>query len=267
LSPGFLARLPADDQAVARDNRLETHLSLNFGFNLFFLAAAYGLTDSIDVSLALSINQAHMQANAKAVITDPNGDQGAFFTVNQRGVVIGGTGECATDFRCAVDQFDDSAVGTGGVYLRGKWNFANTRYVDVAGVAVLTVPTGNADELLGFHAPTFTPTLVMSKTFGRLSPHVNAGYSFRSNDDVSQSQWIAGADARAFDGLTLALDFLGFHDDDRDDINDDVYQSSVAFKLNPIGNIVIGAGFQFPLNRAGLRADVIYTGALEYTFD
>lgn len=267
LSPGFLASLPPDDRARASDNQLETQLDLNFGFNLFFLSAAYGVTDTIDVSLALSINQAHMSATASAFITDPQGNEGAFFTVNQKGAVIGGSGRCDTDFRCAVDQFDASAVGTGDLFLRAKWHFFDTRYVDFAAVGILTLPTGNADELLGFHDPTFTPILVMSKTFGRVSPHVNLGYSFRSGEDVSQAQWIAGADARAFDWLTLAADFLGFHDDNRDDINDDVFQSSVAFKVNPYGNFVLGAGFQFPLNRDGLRADVIYTGQIEYTFD
>jgi len=70
----------------------------------------------------------------------------------------------------------------------------------------------------------------------------------------------------AFKWLTLASDFLGFHDDKRDGINDDVLQSAVGFKINPIGDAVIGATFQFPLNRDGLRADVIYTGQIEYAF-
>ena len=267
LSPGFLATLPPADQARASDNLLETQLALTFGFDLFFLTAAYGITDTIDVSLALSINQARMNASATAFITDPNEDGGAFFTAQQKGAVVGGTGRCSVAFRCATDQFDDSAVGTGDLFLRGKWNFVNTKYVDFAAVGILTLPTGNADELLGFHDPTFTPVLIASKTFWRISPHVNLGYSFRSGEDVSQAQWIAGGDFRAFDWLTLAVEFLGFHDDNRDDINDDVYQSSVAFKVNPYDNLVLGAGFQFPLNRDGLRADVIYTGQVEYTFD
>ena len=112
----------------------------------------------------------------------------------------------------------------------------------------------------------FTPWIIVSKSFGRISPHLNVGYSFRSGKDVSQADWIAGADFLACKWLTLNADFLGFHDDRRDGINDNVLQSALGFKINPIGRLVIGGAFQLPLNRDGLRADVIYTGQIAYTF-
>ena len=59
-------------------------------------------------------------------------------------------------------------------------------------------PPATPTSYLGFHDPTFTPWLIASKTFGRVSPHLNLGYSFRSSQDVSQAQWIAGADVRTF---------------------------------------------------------------------
>jgi len=127
---------------------------------------------------------------------------------------------------------------------------------------VLTLPTGNADNLLGFHDPTFTPWIIASKTFWRFAPHVNVGYAIRSDTDVSQFQWIAGADFLTTRWLTLVSDFLGYYDH----VNGDVVQSSVGFRVNPIGGLVLSAGFQFPVNRDGLRADVIYTGQVEYNF-
>src|SRR5690606_19695253 len=101
---------------------------------------------------------------------------------------------------------------------------------------------------------------------GRFSPHVNLGYAMRTGRDVSQFQWIIGADARTTSWLTLGADFLGYHDDKRDGSNDDVIQSALGARINPFGQFVFGAGFQFPLNRDGLRADVTYTGQIEYTF-
>ena len=49
---------------------------MSFTFDLFYLSAAYGLTDTIDVSLALAINHAHMQGNATAMTLDPDGNGG-----------------------------------------------------------------------------------------------------------------------------------------------------------------------------------------------
>jgi hypothetical protein len=268
FTSGFLALLPPPDRLLASNSLLNTSLDFHFSLDMIFLAAAYGLTDSIDVSMALSINHASMRGQALAFMRpkDPTKPSLGYFTVQQQGVIVGGSGSCTTDFTCAQDSFDGDAWGTGDLYLRGKWRFLETAYADLATVSVLTLPTGNADNYLGYHGPTFTPWLVASKAFGRISPHVNLGYAFRDAQDVSQAQWVAGTDVRALNWLTLAADFLGYHDDKRDSINDDVVQSALTFKVNPFDQFVIGGTVQFPLNRDGLRADVIYTAQIEYTF-
>jgi hypothetical protein len=259
FSESFLKQLPLADQMRAQDNVLRTNLSFGFGFDLLFFTAAYGVTDSLDVSMALSVNLARMRAAAVATIDDPSGNGGAFFTVNQKGVD-------KANFLSARDGFSASAFGTGDLFLRSKWHVYDTEFADFAVAGVLTLPTGNADDFLGFYDPTFTPWLIASKTFGRVSPHLNLGYAFRSGRDVSQAEWIAGADLRTYNWLTLAADFLGYHDDKRDGINDDVLQSAIGVKLNPFGQVIFAGNLQFPLNRDGLRADVIYTGQMEYTF-
>jgi len=268
LTPGFVARLPVEAERLrVDDDRLVTQLALDFSFDSVFVSAGYGVTDTIDVGLALSINRAAMQGSATAQIRDPDGDGAAFFIVDQPGAIVGGSGPiCGTDFRCATDSFEDSAVGTGDVFLRAKWHAYHWRAADLGLASVLTLPTGNADELLGFHDPTFTPWLIGSATVGRVSPHANLGYSVRSSADVSQAIWIAGADLRTFNWMALATDFLGFHDTDRDQINDDVYQVAMGAKVNVFGRAVIAGNVQLPLNGDGLRADVIYTVQAEHTF-
>ena len=82
---------------------------------------------------------------------------------------------------------------------------------------------------------------------------------------MSQAQWIAGADVQAFTWLTLAGDFLGCHDEGGG-LNDNVVQSAISWRVNPIGQLVLGGAVQFPLNRDGLRADVLYTMQAEQTF-
>jgi hypothetical protein len=267
LSSEFLAGLPPGDQAAFGDDLILTTLDMSFRLDLLYLSAAYGLTDTIDVSFALAINHIEMRGDAFARVVDVEGNGNVFFGTDQVGVITSSPDpDCSQGFVCVSDSFDESATGTGDIFLRGKWNFARTDWVDVAAAAVLTIPTGNADDLLGFRDPTFTPWLIASTNLGPVSPHANLGYAFRSGKDVSQLQWILGADARATNWLTVGFDFLGYHDDKRDGSNDDVIQSALGIKINPIDQFVIGAGFQFPLNRDGLRADVVYTGQIEYTF-
>jgi hypothetical protein len=64
----------------------------------------------------------------------------------------------------------------------------------------------------------------------------------------------------------VAVDFLGFHDDRRDGINDDIFQSAFGIKWNPFGQLVASANVQIPLNGAGLRADWIPSFQLEFVY-
>ncbi len=270
FSQEYFDDLPPGDKERYGDDIIRTQLALQFRYELMYLSAGYGLTDNIDVSLALAINRASMKGHAMAMTLDPADNANtdvAVFTADQTGAILDGTGPvCSQGIRCAADSFDESAAGTGDVYLRVKWHVVDTWLADIALAQVLTLPTGNADNFLGFNDPTYTPWFIASKTLGRFSPHVNLGYSFRSSEDVSQAQWIVGGDARATNWLTLSADFLGYHDDNRDGVNDDVIQSAVGFKLNPWGGLVLTGAFQFPLNSDGIRADVIYTGQVEYNF-
>ena len=43
-------------------------------------------------------------------------------------------------------------------------------------------------------------------------------------------------------------------------------ESSVGFKVYPLPRLVVSGILQFTVNNDGLRADVIYTGQIEYTF-
>jgi hypothetical protein len=256
---------------VPADDFIQSQLNMGLSFDTFFFTGAFGITDNIDVSLALSISEARMHATVVSLIQKPSGQTGQSFFLEQNNRLVAKSGQICgfpqSPFaKCATDGFSDSAFGTGDLFLRSKWHFYDTEYADFALAGVLTLPTGNADDFLGFNDPTFTPWLIASKDFGRVSPHVNLGYAFRSGADVSQAECIAGADLRATKWLTLAADFLGYFDDKRDGINDNIMQSALGFKVNPFGKFVIGGTFQLPLNRDGIRADVIYSGQIEYTY-
>ena len=249
------------------DDVISTHLDLGLSLNVFTLFATYGVTDTIDVGMALPLAWVSMSTAAVATVRDPRGDSGGPFTLN-RLQLIGSTVD-ANNNQVAKDGFDSSSFGPSDLYLRAKWHFFDSRYVDAAGVFTLTLPTGGADDFRGFNDPTGTPVLVLSKNLPFVSPHVNIGYAIRSEQDISQFVWAAGVDLRLFPWLTGIVDFLGFNDTVRaSDLGPDqnVYQYSLGVKLNPWRDLIWAVNFQMPLNQEGLRANVIYTTQLQYTF-
>ena len=50
------------------------------------------------------------------------------------------------------------------------------------------------------------------------------------------------------------------------DTRDDIVNGSFGFKLVPAKSVTVVLNSLFPLNRGGLRADLIYTAGIEYTF-
>ncbi len=169
VSPDQLSGLPPSDQVKFGNDQMRTRLNLGLSYDLLFLTAAFGVTDTIDASMALSINHAHMNGSAVTTIDNPDGTPGnSFFALNAQGQLDAPSGQLCTGAllpKCATDGFSESAWGTGDLFLRGKWHFYDTQYADLAAVATLTLPTGNANNLLGFYDPTFTPLLVALQEF------------------------------------------------------------------------------------------------------
>ena len=262
-----LVARPGNNLPGIADDQIDTSLDLGLSLNVLSLFATYGVTDALDVGIALPLVWIDMSTSAVASVSDPRGDSGAPFTLN-RLQLIGDTVD-PTNNQVARDGFDSSSFGPSDLYLRAKYRFLESRYVDAAGVLTVTLPTGGADDFRGFQDPTGTPLLVLSKNLPFFSPHVNLGYAIRSADDISQFVWSTGADLRLFPWLTGIVDFLGFNDTVRaGDLgpNQNVYQYSLGVKLNPWRDLIWAVNFQMPLNQDGLRADVIYTTQLQYTF-
>jgi len=262
-----LVTQPGNSLPGIADDIIDTSLDLGLSLNVLSFFATYGVTDRLDVGIALPLVWVHMSTAAVARVSDPRGDSGPPFALNRLQLI--GTTVSATNDQVATDGFDSTSFGPSDLYLRAKYRFYESEYVDAAGVLTVTLPTGGADDFRGFEDPTGTPLLVLSKNLPFLSPHVNLGYAIRSSQDISQFVWGAGADLTLFPWLTGIVDFIGFNDTVRaSDLGPDqnIYQYSLGVKVNPWRDLIWAVNFQMPLNRDGLRADVIYTTQLQYTF-
>jgi hypothetical protein len=170
----------------------------------------------------------------------------------------------------------------------------NLRSTQTTGFAMLMdgrFPTGSSKDELGSGSFAGRAVAVFTGSYGDFSPHANVGYLYRAgkrqNDAVLGT---GGFDYRMAERVTLAADLVSelqvgdskltlpepVHYDapfnrtvrvtDIPDTRDDIVNGSFGFKLVPGKNVTIVLNSLFPLNRGGLRADLIYTAGVEYTF-
>ena len=188
--------LDADKRAqltVARMTRAEKQ-TLVFAF-----FATYGLTRYWDVGIVLPIVHLHMRADAEATIVRNS-------SVSQQVHNFGPQ----SDSPRSTGGGDETGIGD--VILRTKYNFLRDRpgLPDLAIVGDIKLPTGDEDDLLGTGDTNFRALLVVSRTFGLLTPHVNFGYEWTTGgSEQNNVRYVAGFDARVLPSLTLSTDVIG----------------------------------------------------------
>ena len=133
--------------------------------------------------------------------------------------------------------------------------------MDFSVLGQVTLATGDEDDLLGTGETKYRAMLIASKTFGRVTPHVNVAYEVAdSNSKLENLTYAVGFDTRITNRLTAAVDVLGRNNPHVDEIGNNVVDIAFAVKFNPFSNYnaPINAFVSVPLNDDGLRADAIW---------
>jgi hypothetical protein len=132
---------------------------------------------------------------------------------------------------------------------------------------------------------------VFTSRFGAFSPHANLGYLYRGGDNRTDAVLATvGFDHLLGRRVTLAADLINELQvgDPRLSIprpveyeapfartvrptsiperRDDYINGSFGFKIVPADGLTALVNALFPLNRGGLRPDIIYTAGIEYSF-
>ncbi len=181
----------------------------------------YGLTDRIDISMAIPIENVRMGAFSTATIVDnSHSNVHSFPIVNGCGSTSGGV-----IVPCLVNSFTNvrSVSGIGDITFRVKahaWESENERAGLAIGVDVRT-PTGDALNFLGAGTYGVRPFVVWSYRW-RIAPHWSVGYQMNGDSllagDISTGKKVrlpgaltysGGADFWLTKWLTGAFDLLG----------------------------------------------------------
>jgi hypothetical protein len=271
-----LLGVPAlENESIDLDLALDVRLTVT-GF-LF----TYGLTDRIDVGIALPLVSVSLDGSSNAQITPFGPPPAVHF--------FGGTPE--DPILTASRSISGSTTGLGDVDARVKVNLRQAEPLSVSVLGDVRFPTGSENNLLGSGAFAVRGLAIFSARFGDFTPHANLGYLYRGGQfETDAVLATVGFDQLMAPWATLAIDVISqlqvgdsplqvpgpvqieapYHrtivptviPDERDDVVD----GSLGLKLTAAQGLTVVGNGAWSLNRGGLRPDVIWTAGLEYNF-
>lgn len=263
---------------------MQFRLNLDLDVAVTNFYATYGLTDRLDVGVVVPLVSTHLHGTSFAEVIPFGGPTATHFFA----------GTPADPVLSASRDVSGSAFGLGDVAVRSKLKIHESDRSRVALLGEARFATGASDDLLGAGVFSGRGLAVISGVVGNFSPHVNVGYAFhaRTNDLPWNDAVLATA---GFDDLiaprvTLAVDLVSelqvgqsklhlpgpvtfdapFHrviqPTTIPDERDDVVNGSLGGKYQlPNGFTVVG-NVLVPLDRGGMRPNLMFTTALEFNF-
>lgn len=266
---------------VLENDAMDFHLSMDLAVRVTSMYVTYGITDRFDLGFVVPIVQADFRGESDAQILPFGGTTAAHYFA----------GAPDNPVLSAHRQSLGSAAGLGDVALRAKLNLRQTADASFALLVDGRFPTGSQKDLLGSGKFAGRALVILNSRFGDFSPHINAGYlhhaGAQQNDAVLGT---IGFDHRMADSFTLAADLVTelqvgdsnlplpglvtydvpfrrtLNPTNIPAIRDDIVNGSFGFKLTPARNTTVVLNSLFPLNRGGLRPNLVYTAGIEHTF-
>ena len=247
--------------------------------NLF---ATYGVTDRLDIGVAVPINRVDVQATLSARV--------GFTSIGVQDIDPITTSQSGTE------------SGIGDVVIRAKYNMLNGRTWGIAESVDVRLPTGDELNLLGVAGSQVKLTFIASSRLGELSPHANLAYTISGtsaagadpNTYVSappeEINYAAGADLALGLRTTVAADVVGrilrkagtmtWAPANFDGSQFPEYQQfdftagrdlhlllgSAGLKVNLFKNMLFTANVLFPLTKNGLTDRLTWMAGVDYSF-
>ena len=260
---------------------IDLRLALDLDMTVTSFFVTFGLLDRVDIGVVLPIVSTSLSGTSNAQIVPFGGTTAQHF--------FGGT---PANPELSTSRFvAGSATGVGDLATRVKVNLMRSERTSFSVLADVRFPTGSADDLLGSGHLAARGLGILSARFGAFSPHANIGYLFRSGSsqnsavlttvgfDHVMAPWAAiavdlvselqvGESKLRLPGpVTYDLPFRRTIDvTNLPNERDDLINGSFGFKFTTHAGITLVANTLFPLNRGGLRPNVLWTAGLEYNF-
>jgi hypothetical protein len=191
---------------------IEAALDLKATTDTVALFANYGVTDRLDVGVAVPITRVDLEANVRATILRLSTATSALIHTFVDG----------RDVTESVFTSSGTATGLGDVVLRAKYNVLDVSTpASLAFALDLRLPTGKEEDLLGLGTAQGKIFLILSSDHGRVSPHLNVGYTVSGEGSTTRQfgippegvsdefNYAGGVEIVAHPKLTILADILG----------------------------------------------------------
>ncbi|MEP7175785.1 MAG: transporter, partial [Gemmatimonadales bacterium] len=266
---------------VLENETIDLNLALDVRLTVTAFLLTYGISDRIDLGVAVPIVSTSIEGTTNAQINPFGLPPAVHF--------FGGTAD--NPVLTASRFVRGSATGLGDVDARVKVNLRRGERLAVGVLGDVRFPTGSEDDLLGSGAFAARGLAILSARFGAFSPHANLGYLYRGGEfETDAVLGTLGFDHLLAPWATLAVDLISqlqvgdsplqvpgpvviqspyvrtITPTTIPDRRDDLVDGSLGLKLTTATGVTVVGNGQWPLNRGGLRADVIWTLGLEYNF-
>ena len=260
---------------------IDLRLALDIDMTVTSFFVTFGLLDRVDIGVVLPIVSTSLRGTSNAQIVPFGGTTAQHF--------FGGTPPNPELF---TSRFvEGSATGVGDIATRVKINLMRSERTNFSVLSDVRFPTGSADDLLGAGHIAARGLGILSARFGAFSPHANIGYLFRGGSSQNSAVLATiGFDHVMAPWAAIAVDLVselqvgesklrlpGTVTYDRPFLRtveptnipnerDDIINGSLGFKFVTPSGITLVANTLWPLNRGGLRPNVLWTAGLEYNF-
>ena len=283
-----LLHQPLTPSSFVEGDVIEAALKMTITNDSMVWYGNYGVTNSLDIAVAVPIVHMSMDVGYHATIRD--------FATR---VVSPTTHVFANGSKTADFSGSGSASGIGDTLIQAKYRIPTTGDVHIAAAVGVRVPSGDADNMLGSGATLTQFMFITSGGGGKFSPHANIGYTVSSGGTgvaADQFNYIGGVEYGASPRVTIVGDVVGrtirnsFRLVDADLLHAfrqgetartetvtlntvDLTRSNLntiwgtgGVKLNPWRNLLITANVLVPLTEVGLRSPITPTLGFEFTF-
>lgn len=296
----FVHQNVSPDTTVMGDNlnefdTIDLFMNLDLSATILAFYLTVGVTNRLDLSVAVPFVNVHMKAEPLAEITS--------FTYVVVDSARHNFGDDPTNpvLSTRPEPINEYATGIGDIAIRAKYNFYKGEDLNFAALVDFRPPTGDEKNFLGAGKSSYRGMLIGSASLGYFSPHLNLAYAHQGgSEDRDGLEVSVGYDQKLADWCTFAADFLGafeiggthkyeFPSENvviegqpkelshpiRREVSltnvpsfsrDDIMNGSFGFKLNPKKEMILVANVIVPFNDGGLRSTFIPSVGFEFSF-